>query len=657
MAIQNPVLRHAPQHRSALPEGASVSGSHSDCQSSSERPSGEPVGSQAHNKISGTISDFYNSESDESGQCRRLRDHLRIGEQDLMSEKDPASRLDPSSKPVSPRAAASSPRTSLQPNARTGVGDPSADRESPENSRVPRTNGDLTQPYPHRAIGVHTILNPTESQGAFTNNYPGAQRPAGETSNSHTTAGQYGSSPTTQRPYSYPGHGTLRGQQASPTPPVGSPVSGLSSDRASPNVLHPHPGIGTTRRYLTPRSPRSSGTNQGPIRRPGSSQQASFLPGAPSGMGRMFPIDNAAPGPPLSPRSGHPLPLAPYYGGMGTPRGTPTSSAPPPRPLSHPASTPFAIPGQISPTTQGPSGHIRPQGFPSPYSAGAASSNLSYPPSLPPTHSRRSGSFSSISHQGFTLSDGQPMLAINPEGGERMLIPVNTDHASKAADEKRQRNAGASARFRQRKKDKDEAKDVTLRRIEGQYRELERRNRDLEAELDRVRVDRNRLRDIVAQTSGISDLAYQSPPSPAPRRSSGPYPERSPLAPVIPPAPVAGFTHPNDDPHAGERAARRRRTDPQLAYSMSNYVSNPGVLQQAPSPTYNTSLSQPGTPSAAAPPPSTLPPLRLEPSSGPPSTPGLGSASSQPNYSYRREPYESGWATRSSDTSRDPNMR
>ena len=62
-----------------------------------------------------------------------------------------------------------------------------------------------------------------------------------------------------------------------------------------------------------------------------------------------------------------------------------------------------------------------------------------------------------------------------------MLIPVNTDHASKAADEKRQRNAGASARFRQRKKDKDEAKEVALRRMESQAREFERRNRELEA--------------------------------------------------------------------------------------------------------------------------------------------------------------------------------
>lgn len=652
MAIQNPVLRYAPQHRSALLEGASVSGSHSDCQSSLERFSGDPAGSQVLNGISGTRSDYCKSESDETGQCRRLRDHLRIGEQDLMSEKDPASRLDPSSQAVSPHAAASSSPTSLQPNPRTGGGEPPADRQSPEGSRLPRTNGDLTQPHPHRAIGVHTILNPTDSQGAFTNNYPRTQQPAREVSHPNTTARPYDSSPTAQRPYSYPGHGTLRGQQASPTPPLGSPASGLSSDRASPNVLHPYPVGGTSRLYLTPRSPRASSANQGPIRRPGSSQQAPFLPAAPSGIGRLYQIDNAAPGPPPSPRSGHPLPLAPYFGGMGTPRGTPTSSEPPSRPLSQPAATPFAVPGQRSPSNQGPPSHIRPQGFPSPY----PSSNLSYPPSLPHSGSRRMGSFSGISHQGFTISDGQPILSINPEGGERMLIPVNTDHASKAADEKRQRNAGASARFRQRKKDKDEAKDVTLRRMEGQNRELERRNRDLEAELDRMRADRNRLRDIVAQTPGISDLAYQGPPSPAPRRSSGPYLERSSLAPVLPPAPVAGFTHPNDDPNAGERAARRRRTDPQLGYSMPTYVSTPGIMQPAPSPTYSTSLSQPGTPTGAAS-QSTLPPLRLEPSSGPPSTPGLGSAQHQPTYSYRREPYESGWATRPSDPRRDPGGR
>ncbi len=649
MAIQNPLLRHPPQQRSALPECAPVPGSHSDCQSSAERPSGELVGSEAQNRISGTRNSLCSSEPDEGGQCRRLRDHLRIGEQDLMSEKDPVSRLDPSSQAVSPHAATSSSPSSVQPNLRSGGGDLSRNRESPENTRIPRTNGDLTQPNPHRAIGVHTILNPTESHGSFSSNHS-PTAPRAPASNSITTAGQYGSSPTTQRPYSFPGQGMLRGQQPSPTPPVGSPAQGLpSSERGSPNVLHP--AVGTARRYLTPRSPRASSANQGPIRRPGSSQQASFLPSAPSGMSRAYQIDSMAPGPPPSPRSNHPLPLAPYFG-MATPRGMPTSSAPPSRPSSQPAATPFAIPGHGSPTTQGPPTHIRQQSYHAPYPTSTTPSNMGYPHSLPPS-SRRSGSFGSMAHHSFSISDGQPILSINPEGGERMLIPVNTDHASKAADEKRQRNAGASARFRQRKKDKDEAKDMALRRLESQNRDLERRNRDLEAELERIRADRNRLRDVVSQTAVISDLAYQGPPSPVPRRSSGTFLERSPLAPVIHPAPVAGYTHPVDDPHAGERAARRRRTDPQLGYSMPAYVSNSGPLPPAPSPTYSSSLSQPGTPSAPAP-PSTLPPLRLEPSSGPPPTPGMGAASSQPPYSYRREPYESGWATRPSEPREPP---
>ncbi|RYP19923.1 hypothetical protein DL765_003071 [Monosporascus sp. GIB2] len=414
-----------------------------------------------------------------------------------MSEKDPVSRLDPSSQAVPPNAATSGSPSSLQPNLRGGGGDPATGRESPESGRVPRTNGDLTQPFPHRALGVHTILNPTESQGTYpSSGSPMAPRSVGEELPYLSTGGQYGSSPTTQR------------------------LTAVITQGGSPTAY------GTVSWWNERTQERSS---------------------------------------------------------------------------------------------------------------------------------RWSGSFSSITRQGITLADGQPILAINPEGGERMLIPVNTNHASKAADEKRQRNAGASARFRQRKKDKEEEREMRLRRLENQSRELERQNRDLEAELERMRADRNRLRDIVSQAPGISDLAYQGPPSPRPRRSSGPFVERSPHAPAVPPAPVAGFTHAVDDPLAGERAARRRRTDSQLGCPMPAYVTTPVTLQPGHSAAaYTTSLSQPGTPSAV--PPSTLPPLRLEPSSGPPPTSGPGPATGPPNFSYRREPYESGWGKHPNGP-RDPGHR
>ncbi|RYO96650.1 hypothetical protein DL764_007431 [Monosporascus ibericus] len=85
--------------------------------------------------------------------------------------------------------------------------------------------------------------------------------------------------------------------------------------------------------------------------------------------------------------------------------------------------------------------------------------------------------------------------------GERMFIPVDTNSASKAAGEKRQRNAGASARLRQRKKDKEKEKDMRLGRLENQ-------NRGLEAELERIRADRDRLRQIVSQIPEISNLAH-----------------------------------------------------------------------------------------------------------------------------------------------------
>ncbi|RYP41170.1 hypothetical protein DL767_001174 [Monosporascus sp. MG133] len=576
-----------------------------------------------------------------------------------MSEKDPVSRLDPSSQAVPPHAATLGSPSSLQPSLRGGGGDPATGRESPESGRVPRTNGDLTQPFPHRALGVHTILNPTESQGTYaSSSSPIASRSVGEELGSLSTSGQYGSSPTTQRPYVFQGQGNFQAQQANVTSPAASPASGpSSSDRASPNVMQTHPAVGTTRRYLTARSPRGSISNPGPPPRPGTSHQVSFPHTAAPGINRVFQIDSAGPGQPSSPRAGHPPPTALYFGGMNAPRSVaPTSAALPPRSLSQPTTAPFGVPGQGSPTIQGPPGHVRTQSFSTPYASGSVPSHLSYPSSLPTSSLRWSGSFSSITHQGITLADGQPILAINPEGGERMLIPVNTNHASKAADEKRQRNAGASARFRQRKKDKEEEKEMRLRRLENQSRELERQNRDLEAELERMRADRNRLRDIVSQAPGISDLAYQGPPSPRPRRSDGPFLERSPLAPAVTPAPVAGFTHAVDDPLAGERAPRRRRTDSQLGYPMPAYVTTPVTLQPGhpAAAAYTTPLPQPGTPPAV--PPSTLPPLRLEPSSGPPPNSGPGPGTGPLNFSYRREPYEPGWAARPSGP-RDPGHR
>jgi hypothetical protein len=48
----------------------------------------------------------------------------------------------------------------------------------------------------------------------------------------------------------------------------------------------------------------------------------------------------------------------------------------------------------------------------------------------------------------------RPVIIINLPFGAEILVPVDVYQASKQADKKRQRNVGASARFRLQKKEK-----------------------------------------------------------------------------------------------------------------------------------------------------------------------------------------------------------
>ncbi|CAJ2506409.1 Uu.00g005390.m01.CDS01 [Anthostomella pinea] len=253
-------------------------------------------------------------------------------------------------------------------------------------------------------------------------------------------------------------------------------------------------------------------------------------------------------------------------------------------------------------------------------------------------------------------SEGHAAFQIAPTQGDNIIVPIEMYQGSKQADEKRQRNAGASARFRQRKKDREVQQAINIQKLEAQNREVEKRLQDAEAERDRYRAERDRLRDIVYRTPGTSELAFQGPPSPNSARSGGSFAERSPLVPATrPPTSMPIQQYGAADPTTGERASRRRRTDSQLEYSSHAYGSTPSTLPPIHQPSYPTTLSQPGTPSAGAPP--RLPPLRSDPPSGTPTT--APSATNTPVQGYtpfKREPYESGWATRPSGP-HDPGQR
>ncbi|CAK7272247.1 hypothetical protein SEPCBS119000_005024 [Sporothrix epigloea] len=114
----------------------------------------------------------------------------------------------------------------------------------------------------------------------------------------------------------------------------------------------------------------------------------------------------------------------------------------------------------------------------------------------------------------LSLSEGQQFITITPSFGEEIHVPVDIHQASKQADEKRLRNAGASARFRARKKEKDREAQLGIQRLETVNREVLKRAQELEVQRDFYRNERNRLQNIMLQTPGMREHVEAGPPSP-----------------------------------------------------------------------------------------------------------------------------------------------
>ncbi|KAI1500444.1 hypothetical protein F5X99DRAFT_419161 [Biscogniauxia marginata] len=588
-----------------------------------------------------------------------------------MSQREPTRRSTSPRTSISSSVGTSTSPDSLRPGLRGG-GDPQPDNRSSENAAIPRTNGESTQPFPQRGLGVRNILNPAEVQSSPVTSSSTARQTEGSAMNLQSSSSVFASNPMAPRPLSYPGYGMMSHQPRNNPPPTGHPsLAPPLMDRGSP-TSHPFPAISAARRILTPRSPRSNSTSS-PYRAP-TPQQSQFFPPGPPGSSRGPPPDSTPGRQHPSPRVGGPQHPAPHFGrGDHAGSGPATTLAPlttPPRSLSQPMTGPYnAPPRQEAHHSQsGHSGHVRQQhSFSTPsYPTSMAPSNRGFP--LPPSDPRWAGGYGSAIQQGaagvrgMPVSDGQNIFGILPTHGENIIVPIEMYQGSKQADEKRQRNAGASARFRQRKKDKEIQQAMNIQKLETQARELEKRVQDAESERDRYRSERDRLRDIVYRTPGISELAYQGPPSPISSRSGGgSFADRSPLvASHPPPQPSMSMqSYGAADPVTGERASRRRRTDSQLEYSSPTFGSMPSsTLPPIPPPTYAGPLSQPGTPSAGAR-TSRLPPLRLDQPTGTPTTaPSNTSTPAQAYPPYKRElsGYESGWATRPSGP-HDPGQR
>ncbi|CAN8097150.1 unnamed protein product [Discula destructiva] len=260
--------------------------------------------------------------------------------------------------------------------------------------------------------------------------------------------------------------------------------------------------------------------------------------------------------------------------------------------------------------------------------------------------------------------ESHPHLTLQTNTGEHITVPLDVHQGSRQADEKRHRNAGASARFRARKKERDKDMRDTLNRLESESRDVARHNQELQVEVDFYRSERNRLRDIVLRTPEIREHAERAPPSPRSARPAAPLsrpgafgaafaagsssPSTSPTGPPQHPPPFAG----------GEldRPARRRRTeDPSTDLGNAPYPMRPAQPPSTLPPIVTQGF---GAPITTAPPSSRLPPLRFE-QAGPGSSPttahtpgGFGHQAPpaptplQTQFTpYTRPPHEMGWAT------------
>ena len=86
-------------------------------------------------------------------------------------------------------------------------------------------------------------------------------------------------------------------------------------------------------------------------------------------------------------------------------------------------------------------------------------------------------------HSTYQTPDGNFQFITS--GG--IMVPLDTQQASRLADEKRKRNAGASARFRQRRKEKEKESATAISRLETRVKELEDMNIWYRSERDHLR--------------------------------------------------------------------------------------------------------------------------------------------------------------------------
>lgn len=595
-------------------------------------------------------------ETSRSGQCPGSPSSQREGEKVSMSQRGPTSRPPSRRRSPSQSTGAHASPSALQP------GQPGAVNSPREPGGIPILSGhEPARQATPRSLGVHTILNPSDPRDLQTGPSSATQR-HGEGGNSPPSAGnrQYGVSGSPYQAYGpgpfYGGPGGAPGSFQAISPPL---------QQESPTPVRPfNPAFGNTRRVLTPRSPRPpsfsrvatpssyaepqpSGYPSPVLGRSGASQEVPSHQGASSNL-------------PQNPARRNPIST-----------DAPTSAAP--RSFSqtpYAASSPFQYPSEPS---QAATLRRSPQTIPTAYPHGQYAlpqgRTGGYAPSSGPTGDPNLSTAIMSALQtgsgGTRSSEAQPHLTLQTNTGEHITVPLDVHQGSRQADEKRHRNAGASARFRARKKERDKDMRETLQRLESENRDVARHNQELEAERDFYRNERNRLRDIVLRTPEIREHAERGPPSPRSTRSAtsiglpteGSFSASFGAPGGNPPSLSPSSTQSHPPPYSGdlERPTRRRRTDPPAAdFGSSPYPMRPAQPPSALPPIVTQGLQGFTAPPVSGAPTARLPPLRFDqPLSSPTSTQAPGSfvqqvagPAPQTQYlPYGRQSHETGWAT------------
>ncbi|KAF4981337.1 hypothetical protein FZEAL_2822 [Fusarium zealandicum] len=570
------------------------------------------------------------------GQCAGPRGQECTGDLVPMSQTGPASRH------------------ALRRSSRSPVGDdqasPSSTRYGPHSGRdmkqqpssVAYTNEDnRTQHVPPRPLGVHNILNPLE---------PHPLGPGGS-GVPHAIARPSNPEVPTSTPGPFPVSRLFSGGQPTsislPGTPAGplTPLGGPSSERNSPTMAFPFPTMNHPRQNPSPNQPpRAMSLSQGPA--PTRDADPRQPPSLPSVSPAKRPYEHEPRDDPRSQFSGlHQIP--------GMPAGPPSAMSTPGRSLSQPTipspgaqSHPLALPPGNAPgrpqQPQGPSQASYPPNMQSgqPFSSSGPPSEVASPWS---ETIRRHG-------MGGTLFgvEGQQAFMTLPGSDTPITVQVDYSQASKKADEKRQRNAVASTRHRRKKKILQEENSKQLQDLRDDARLMEMKIEELTQQRDFYREERNRLRDIVAQTPSIAGHAA-GPSSPTFQTS---------ISYADPSAYGSGPQGYGGDPSTGERPAQRRRTEDRPEFSIPSYGSpasgHPGASPSGLPPMQGSGYGSQSRPSSAA---SSsggerLPPLRSMEGRPPPGVgPGPGHVQEQDLrtgqwVSVQPRVPETGWATR-----------